>query len=236
MEVYLDKKGEKKVLLIDSEDYNALKEYKFSVNSYGYVVFYKEGKYIPLHRHLVPCNSSQIVSHKDGNKLNNQKSNLEIVSKLLKKRQKSKEKSFRGIKYRSYDKKWVSSIAVNHVVYKIGDYSTKEEAAFMYDRYSLFFHGIKEKLNFPDKENVYLEENKKQEPKLQGPEKETSSKYVGVTYDKGRGKWRAHLRVGMLKKHIGWFPTEIEAAYAYNEYVIENKIVGKDLNSIPNKE
>jgi AP2-like factor (euAP2 lineage) len=46
---------------------------------------------------------------------------------------------------------------------------------------------------------------------------DTSSKYVGVCYARNESKWVA--RAGR-KGHIGYFYTEIEAAYAYNQYVI----------------
>jgi hypothetical protein len=48
-----------------------------------------------------------------------------------------------------------------------------------------------------------------------------ASKFKGVCFDKTRGTWKAHLMSKDRRRiHIGRFPTEIEAAQAYDEAVI----------------
>ena len=42
-----------------------------------------------------------------------------------------------------------------------------------------------------------------------------TSKYVGVSYKKDRGKWRAKTKVGYVDHHIGYFDTEEQARDAY---------------------
>ena len=42
-----------------------------------------------------------------------------------------------------------------------------------------------------------------------------SSKYVGVSWHKGRSKWHARISVEGKHKHIGCFTGELEAAQAY---------------------
>ena len=52
--------------------------------------------------------------------------------------------------------------------------------------------------------------------------KNTSSKYVGVSYNKKEKKWKSSIKIfGENKFHIGSFQTEIEAAMAYNEILLE---------------
>ena len=46
------------------------------------------------------------------------------------------------------------------------------------------------------------------------------SKYLGVTYDKDRHVWRANIKIDKDKKWMGRFPTEIEAAVAYDQKAI----------------
>jgi len=53
------------------------------------------------------------------------------------------------------------------------------------------------------------------------------SKYAGVTWDKGRKRWRVILMLGKQQKFIGRFKEEIEAGQAY--------INGLDLYGIKNK-
>ena len=45
----------------------------------------------------------------------------------------------------------------------------------------------------------------------------TSSQYIGVYYEKGRGKWGAGIAYNGKRKRIGRFDSEIEAAKAYDE-------------------
>ena len=57
------------------------------LSSDGYVIIYVDGRQIKEHRHLMslhlgrPLKSSEIVHHKDHNKLNNDLSNLEIMTR-----------------------------------------------------------------------------------------------------------------------------------------------------------
>jgi group I intron endonuclease len=52
--------------------------------------------------------------------------------------------------------------------------------------------------------------------------KNSSSQYVGVSYDKVNKKWKATISVENHRKTIGRYKTEIDAALAYNQYVLEN--------------
>lgn len=48
------------------------------------------------------------------------------------------------------------------------------------------------------------------------PTKKGYSKYKGVSWDKGRGKWRASLKINNKSISLGRFTDEIEAAKAYD--------------------
>lgn len=54
-----------------------------------------------------------------------------------------------------------------------------------------------------------------QRPKKKG----MSSKYQGVYFAKNINKWRAQARINGKTTHLGCFPTEYEAAIAYNAAV-----------------
>lgn len=61
---------------------------------------------------------------------------------------------------------------------------------------------------------------------------ESTSKYLGVSLMNKRGKrWRAFCKVDRSKVHIGYYDTEIEAAKARDQYMIDNQICGK-LNAL----
>ena len=46
-----------------------------------------------------------------------------------------------------------------------------------------------------------------------------SSKYVGVSWEKSRGKWNASIQVNYKHKNLGRFDSEIEAHEAYQDYL-----------------
>lgn len=61
--------------------------------------------------------------------------------------------------------------------------------------------------------------------------KNASSKYFGVSYCSRDKKWQCHSRHNKQNKNIGRFDTEIEAAHAYNNFLIANNIP-KALNNV----
>jgi hypothetical protein len=47
-----------------------------------------------------------------------------------------------------------------------------------------------------------------------------TGKYKGVSWTKSNSKWRATIQVSGKCKHLGYFEVEIEAAKAYDRYVL----------------
>jgi group I intron endonuclease len=66
--------------------------------------------------------------------------------------------------------------------------------------------------------------------------KNTSSKYVGVTFSKQKNKWLASIFFEKHHYHIGTFLYEVEAAMAYNEFALELYGYKAKLNDIPQEE
>jgi len=80
--------------IIDEEDYERVKTYKWTKNTNGYAISYtgtghqkSKGNPVFIHRILMNLPSSKedkrVVDHKNGNKLDNRKENLEIVSQMI---------------------------------------------------------------------------------------------------------------------------------------------------------
>ena len=62
--------------------------------------------------------------------------------------------------------------------------------------------------------------------------KNNTSGYKGVYYYKSTGKYQASIKDGK-QKYLGLYPTAVEGAIAYNNYIIENNLEGFILNEIP---
>ena len=62
--------------------------------------------------------------------------------------------------------------------------------------------------------------------------KNNKSGFKGVCYHKKNNKYVASIKDGK-QIHIGYFPTAVEGAIVYNNYIIENNLEGFILNEIP---
>ena len=62
--------------------------------------------------------------------------------------------------------------------------------------------------------------NNRNRPKKQN----TSSKFMGVSFHKGAGKYRAEIRINNKHKYIGLYETEEDAGKAWDDYVKEHNL------------
>lgn len=61
------------------------------------------------------------------------------------------------------------------------------------------------------------EVNHAQNSRNRGMARNNTSGYKGVSWDKGKEKWRAQITVNNERIHVGWFDDTEEAAAAYRE-------------------
>lgn len=85
------------------------------------------------------------VDHKDGNRMNNTRSNLRLATyaqNIQNSRKLDKNKTgFKGVCYRAKDKRYEASIMANGVWKYLGRYSTPEEAHEAYKQAAKELHG-----------------------------------------------------------------------------------------------
>lgn len=62
--------------------------------------------------------------------------------------------------------------------------------------------------------------------------KNCSSIYVGVRFRKDTNRWNAYTKIDGKHMSLGCFSTELEAAKAYNDYIINNNLESFVLNNI----
>ena len=112
-----------KSLIIDKEDYDKIKDIRWRLDKKGYG-FNNSNKNIYIHNIIMNPKDDEIVDHKDGNPLNNRKSNLRIVSNhenCLNHKVKSTNTSGVTGVTKGIRKKWRARINFNREIH-IGEY------------------------------------------------------------------------------------------------------------------
>ncbi|TGK20249.1 AP2 domain-containing protein [Leptospira stimsonii] len=151
MKTILTTTGEK--VLIDNEDFSNLSEQNWYVKYNKDVKLIcttrrrKNKKYqmILMHREVLGLTDpNQIVIHRNGNPLDNRKSNLFTVDRgkqnSLRKRNYN-TKLFKGVHYKKESRKYIAAISKDGIKYALGSFETAEKAAKMYDKAALLLHG-----------------------------------------------------------------------------------------------
>jgi len=147
--------------IIDSDDYDKIKDYKWSCSKLGYVSSvinsYKPGqkrnkiqKTIYLHK-LIMGESSKFIDHIDGNSLNNRKSNLRFCTQMENSRNQSIKSNntsgYKGVSWSKSMRKWEASISPNYKRIVLGYFINKIEAAIAYNEAAIKYFGRFAKLN-----------------------------------------------------------------------------------------
>jgi hypothetical protein len=132
-----------KVALVDDEDFQVLNRLRWCVHKRKGGVYYairfisiKNKSYKQwMHRMILPPPEGKEIDHIDGNGLNNQRSNLRIVTH----RQNCqnihvvKTSKYAGVCYNKRDKRWNAQIAIDGKVQHLGCYCDEVSAHMAYE-------------------------------------------------------------------------------------------------------
>ena len=111
--------------LIDKDDYEKVKDYKWGINPQGYAVTTIINKKTLRLHHLVKTRHKYLFTdHKDTDKLNNKKNNLRYATD----QQNSRNKKSIGICWLKKRNKWKAQIGVSRKVIFLGEFKEEEGA------------------------------------------------------------------------------------------------------------
>jgi len=116
--------------IIDAEDYNKVKDFKWTNHSSGYV-FRREGKTsIMLHHAILPGHKE--LDHKNGNGKDNRKTNLRPCTRSQNLQNtkifKTNKSGIKGVSWDSIRKKWTARITINKQFKHLGRFDVKKDA------------------------------------------------------------------------------------------------------------
>ena len=129
-----------KYVLVDDDDYEMLNMYKWYIKKGGNTfyaarsIFSKDGnqKTIRMHRLLLNAPKGIEVDHKDGNGLNNQKSNIRLATRSQNRMNRPKQSrntsGFKGVSWDKTHRVWMAYITLNNVQKNLGYFKSKQEA------------------------------------------------------------------------------------------------------------
>jgi hypothetical protein len=104
-----------------------------------------------MHRHILSAPKGLVVDHVDGDKLNNQRSNLRICTHAQNCRNKVKnhnnKSGFKGVSWDSWNQRWKSAIEHHGVSIALGNYRDPIEAARAYNAKARELFGEYARLN-----------------------------------------------------------------------------------------
>lgn len=148
--------------IVDPCDFDFLNQWQWRVNDQNYVirtVTFDGKQYIRrMHRIVADAPEEIHVDHKNGNKLDNRRANLRLVTPRQNSLNRSRnEKRARGVVYKGvYSNKnastYTARINVRGKHTYLGSFKTQIEAARAYDRAAREHYGEFAKLNFPGEE------------------------------------------------------------------------------------
>lgn len=150
-----------------------------------------------------PCGGLRVINHKDGNKLNNSISNLEIVSHrentstCFHPNRHTFSSRHCGVTFNKRDNVWVAKIQIASKAFHLGNFKNEDDAGKAYQK-------AVANVDNPD----YFESIKRKK----------SSMYKGVSYHKREQKWKSYCLVDGKYIGVGTFEDEKEAYIALQQF------------------
>lgn len=218
--------------IVDKEDYERVSKYNWVLSNDSQNTLRVTARNPALRRNVrlnhfvlkLDDRKRSIVIHKNKDKLDFRKENLEITHEetgfyISGARQGSKSK-YKGVGWYERDKKWQAMIMVNGKAIYLGRYETEEEAARIYNNAALKHFGEHAFQNVLGADNR-ITENKINETKHRRRSMSHNNRYKGVSYHEKNKGFRARIQSNGKRINIGVYKDETVAAKAYDKKAYE---------------
>jgi hypothetical protein len=137
----------KKSIIVDDEDFEYLNSFEWQVDKFNTVTTHlkdnKESRLI--HRIIMKPPIGIEIDHIDGNRLNNQKSNLRFATssqnKMNRGARKDNKSGYKGVSWHKQRNKWTARIMVDGRYQHLGLFEDIADAIKKYNEYALKFFG-----------------------------------------------------------------------------------------------
>ena len=148
-----------KFAIVDAEDYERLKQYKWHVDkgdSTNYAARGIVGKNFRMHREILGAPKGLVVDHINHNGLDNRRSNLRLCTvrqnnmNRRPSRRKNKWSRFKGVSWDKQRRLFTAYIQQDGKMVRLGRFESEVEAAKAYDKKARELFGEFAYLNFPE--------------------------------------------------------------------------------------
>lgn len=140
------------VAFVDDEDFDFLMQWKWRAFFYGNHFRATRREWISgkdtlfyMHREILQAPVGSMVDHRDGNPLNNQRSNLRLCTNAENVRNSPKHKDntsgYKGVSWHEKTQKWLAQIRYGDKRHYLGLFDSAVDAAFAYDIAAVEMHG-----------------------------------------------------------------------------------------------
>jgi hypothetical protein len=159
------------------------------------------------------------VDHKDGDGLNNSRSNLRLATNQENAQHRRiragpKSSIFKGVYLNKRYGTWQAQIKILGKRKFLGRFDIEEDAGFAYNQAAAIY-GEFALLN--ELEDNYI-------PTQIHIKRPKSSQYMGVYWNKQSNNWRARIRIDGKDKSLGCFENEEEAARTYDRAALKRDV------------
>lgn len=154
--------------------------------------------------HKCDVDPTLVIDHIEGNKLDNSKENLRLVTHDVNNSNKEvhREGKLLGCHFIQDRGKWRAYITIEDKNFHLGHYASEQQA---HDIHSKALAMLKEGASIQQIQGAFDVKTK---------DKRTS-KFKGVSWHKSNDKWQARITTDGKQRHLGLFSTEEEANEAY---------------------